>query len=145
MISESAYFRALQTALHGAGVPYGYAVSVWSTGSALVGDHGPPTTLEIFLFGLGATTAYGGLRLLTWETGGEADKPLTRSPHLFRAGVVHLAAIATAITAALLIAQIDSTVAWVVAPFVATVLYLGLSSVEVATVERGGGATESGE
>ncbi len=118
---------------------------MWSTGSALVGDHGAPSTPEIYLFALGATTAYGGLRLLTWETGGEADKPLTRSPHLFRAGVVHLGAIGAAITAALLIAQIDSTVAWVLSPFITTILYLGVSSVEVATVERGGGASAAGE
>lgn len=145
MIRESAYFRALQTALHGAGVPYGYAVSVWSTGAALAGEHGVPIEPEIYMFAVGATTAYGGLRLLTWDTGGEAQKPLTRSPHLLRAGVVHLAAIGAAITAALAIAQVDIRAAWFVAPFVATVLYLGVSSVEVATVERGGGDSESGE
>ena len=145
MFRESAYVRALQTALHGAGVPYGYAVSVWATGSALAGEHGAPATADICLVAVGATTAYGGLRLLTWDTGGEADKPLTRSPHLFRAGLVHLAAIGAAIAAALLGAQIDSIVAWFVAPFVATLLYLGVSSVEVATVERGGGASPSGE
>jgi len=100
---------------------------------------------EIFMFALGATTAYGGLRLLTWETGGEADKPLTRSPHLFRAGVVHLAAIGAAIAGALLVARLDAAAAWLVAPFVATMLYLGVSSVEVATVERGAGASAPGE
>jgi hypothetical protein len=142
---ESAYFKALQTALHGAGVPYGYAVSVWSTGSALVGEHGVPATLEMYLFAVGATTAYGGLRLLTWETGGEADKPLTKSPHLFRAGVVHLVAIGAAITCALLLAQIDSFVAWPLASFIATALYLGISSIEVATVERDDGKSGSGE
>ncbi len=140
---ESPYFRALQTALHGAGVPYGYTLSVWSTGSALVGEHGPPEQLEIFLFALGATSAYGGLRLLTWETGGEADD-LTRSPNLLRAGVVHLAAIAAAIAAALLMARIESTAAWFLAALVATLLYLAVSSVEVATVERDGDGSEPG-
>ncbi|CAN5500752.1 hypothetical protein BH20ACT19_BH20ACT19_13940 [soil metagenome] len=144
MIRESAYFRALQTALHGAALPYGYAVTVWSTGSALAGGHGPPTTAEIFLFAVGATSAYGGLVLLTGETDGEAKKPLSRSPHPIRAGLVHLAAIGAAITAALLIAQIDSSAAWILATLVAALLYLGIASVEVATVERGGGASESG-
>lgn len=145
VMRESAYFRALQTALHGAGLPYGYAVTVWATGSALAGEHGVPTKAEIFLFAAGATMAYGGLKLLTRETGGEAKKPLSRSPHLVRAGVVHLAAIGAAITAALLIAQIPSSAAWLLAALAATVLYLGVSSVEVATVERGGGASASGE
>ena len=135
---ESAYFRALQTALHGAGVPYGYAVTVWSSGAALAGEHGVPSTGEILLFALGATSGYAGLRLLTWETGGEAETPLPRSPNLLRAGVVHLASIGAAIAAALALAKIQSSIAWALATFAATILYLGVSSVEVATVELDG-------
>jgi hypothetical protein len=145
MIRDSAYVRALQTALYGAGLPYGYAITVWSTGSALAGEHGPPASAEIFLFAVGATTAYGGLMLLTGESGGEAKKPLSRSPHLVRAGVVHLVAIGAAITAALLVAQIQSSGAWFLASLVATLLYLALSSMEVAVVERDDGASASGD
>jgi len=141
---ESPYFRALQTTLHGAGLPYGYAITVWSAGAALAGPHGEPTEVEIFLFAVGATLAYSGLKLLTWETEGEAEKPLTASPHPLRAGAVHLAAIGAAITAALLIAQIPGSGAWLFASLAVTVVYLGVSSVEVATVERGGGASASG-
>lgn len=144
-IRESAYLRALQTALHGAGLPYGYAVTVWSAGSVVAREHGMPTEAEVFLFAVGAASAYGGLMLLTGDTGGEATKQLTRSPHVVRAGLVHLAAIGAAITAALLIAQIPGSAAWLLATFAATVLYLGVSSIEVATVERGGGASASGE
>jgi len=141
----SAYFKALQTALHGAGLPYGYAITVWATGSALAGEHGMPTKAEIFLFALGATGAYGGLTLLTWDTEAEAQKPLTRSPHMLRAGLVHLAAIGAAITAALLVAQIQGSVTWFLATLAAILLYLGVSSIEVAAVERGGGVSPSGE
>ena len=136
MNRESSYFRALQTALHGVGVPYGYAVTVWATGASLAARHGVPGTGEILLFAVGATGAYGGLRLLTWETGEEADKPLPKSPNLFRAGIVHLAAIGVAIGAALLIARLESSAAWFLAMLVATLLYLGVSSVEVAAVEE---------
>ena len=142
---ESACFRALQTTLHGAGVPYGYAITVWSTGAALAGSHGGgPTNVEIALFALGATSAYSGLKLVTWETEGEAEKALTASPNPLRAGVVHLAAIGAAIAAALLIAQIPGSVAWLLAALAATVVYLGVSSVEVATVEHDGGAWPTG-
>ena len=142
---ESAYLQALRTALQGAGLPYGYAVTVWSAGSALAGEHGMPTKAEIFLFAVGAMSAYGGLTLLTSKTGGEAEKSLGRSPHPLRAGLVHLAAIGAAITAALLVAQIRSSAAWLLATLAATLLYLGVSSVEVAMVERGGGAAVSGD
>ncbi len=133
---DSPYMRALETAIQGAGLPYGYAITVWATGSVLTGERGMPSLLSIFLFAAGATVAYGGLRLLlTWNMGGEADRPLTRSPNTIRAGAVHLAAIGLAITCALLIAKVAAGAAWALAPFAATLLYLGVSSIEVALVE----------
>ncbi len=133
---ESAYFRALETAIQGAGLPYGYAITVWATGSALAGERGMASVAKIFLFAVGAATAYGGLRLLlTQNRGGEAERPLTRSPNPIRAGVVHVSAIGLAILSSVLIARIGSDAAWVLAPFAATLLYLGVSSVEVALVE----------
>ncbi len=135
---ESSYFRALETALQGAGLPYGYAITVWATGSVLGGERGMPSVASIFMFAAGATVAYGGLRLLlTWNMGGEADRPLTRSPHPIRAGLVHLAAIGLAITSSTLIAKFGGGAAWALASFAATLLYLGVSSIEVALVEDG--------
>ncbi len=132
----SAYLRALETAIQGAGLPYGYAITVWATGSTLTGELGMPSIASIFLFAAGAGAAYGGLRLfLTWNMGGEAERPLTRSPYTIRAGVLHLSAIGLAIASSALIAQIASGAAWALAPFAATLLYLGVSSVEVALVE----------
>jgi len=132
---DSPYLRALETSVHGAGLPYGYAVTVWSTGAALSGKHGMPSVGTIFLFAAGATIAYGALRLLTWNTHEEADMPLARSPHVIRAGVIHLAAIALAVTAAVLMARVHGDAAWTLAPLAATLVYLGVSSVEVALVE----------
>ena len=135
-VRKSAYIRALETAIQGAGLPYGYAITVWATGSALVGERGMPRVTNIFLFAAGAAAAYGGLRLLlTWRMGGEAETPLTRSPNPIRAGVVHLAAIGLAITSAVFIARIEGGAPWTLAPFAATLLYLTVSSVEVALVE----------
>ena len=140
MISGPAYLRALETALHGAGLPYGYAVTVWSTGAMVTGAHGVPSVGRVFLFAAGAAAAYGALRFSTKATEGEAETQLTRSPRLLRAGAIHLAAIGLAIGSAALIAQINSDVAWLLAPFAATVLYLGVSSVEKALLEREQGA-----
>lgn len=132
----SAYMRALETAIQGAGLPYGYAITTWATGSALVGERGMPSTASIFLFIAGAVVAYGGLRmLLTWSMRGEAEIPLTRSPNPIRAGVLHLVAIGLAITSSMVIARIGSDAAWSLAPFAATLVYLGVSSIEVALVE----------
>ncbi|MDQ3871242.1 MAG: hypothetical protein M3301_06470 [Chloroflexota bacterium] len=142
---EAAYFRALQTVLHGTGLPYGYAITVWSTGSTVTAARGMPSVPNIFLFALGATIAYGGLMLLTWETQEEAERPITHSPNRVRAGLIHVAAIGSAIAAAYLVSQIDSDVVWPLASLAATLTYLGVSSVEIALVERssGDGATGS--
>ena len=131
---ESTYLRALQTALHGAGLPYGYAIAVWSTGNVLIDAQGPASVGRVFLFAAGAACAYGMLRFLTETTEGESGTQLTRSPHLVRAGAIHVAAIALAIGAAALIARIDSVLAWSLATFVATTLYLGVTSVEKALI-----------
>ncbi len=139
---ESSYLQAIQTVLHGAGLPYGYAITVWTTGSALAGERGMPSLDDVYLFAAGAMAAYGGLTFLTWETEGEAQRPLTRSPRRVRAGLFHVAAIAVAITSAALIADLAGGVAWLLAPFVATLLYFGVSSVEVALVESERDASE---
>lgn len=132
---ESNYLQAIQTALHGAGLPYGYAITVWSTGAALSAEHGTPSLVEIYLFAAGAVAAYAGLTVLTWATEGEAHHPLTRSPRRVRAGPLHVGAIALSITSAALIAKLSSGVVWLIAPLVATLLYLAIPSVEVALVE----------
>ncbi len=46
---------------------------------------------------------------------------------------------------ALLIAQLQSSAAWFLATLAATLLYLGVSSVEVAAVERSDGDSASGD
>lgn len=72
--------RALDTALHGAGLPYGYAITVWSTGATVTGAQGKPSIASVFLFAAGATGAYGVLRVLTKQAEGDAQNLLTRSP-----------------------------------------------------------------
>ncbi len=134
-MKESSYLQAIQTALHGAGLPYGYAITVSSTGAALASEHGTPSVVEVYLFAAGAVAAYGGLTLLTWETEGEAQRPLTRSPRRVRAGLLHVGSITLAITSAALIARLSSGIAWLLASLVATLLYFAVSSVEVALVE----------
>ncbi len=140
---ESPYLRALDTALHGAGLPYGYAVTVWSTGTMMTGAQGRPSVTSIFLFAAGAAAAYGTLRLLTRRAEGDAQKLLTRSPHLVRAGSLHVAAIGLAIASAALIGEIASGVTWPLASFAATLLYFGVSSVEMALLEREASAAGS--
>lgn len=106
---------------------------VWSTGAALIGEHGKASLAAIFLFAGGAATAYGSLKALTANTQQAAETPLAKSPHPVRAGLLHVCAIGLAITAALAIARIPGDTAWFLAPLLATLVSLSGSSVEVAS------------
>jgi len=139
-VTDSPFFRAVETSVHGAGLPYGYAITVWSTGAALIGEHGPAKPGFIFMFAGGAAAAYGVLKVLTWKTQQEAERPLTKSPHPVRAGLIHVGAIALAIAAAVAVAEISGDIPWFLASFCATLVYLSGSSIEVALVEDDGDA-----
>lgn len=143
-MNESDYLQAIQIALHGAGLPYGYAITVWSTGAALAAERDAVAGRDLPLRVRGKA-AYGGLTFLTWATEGEAHHPLTRSPRRVRAGLLHVGSIALAITSAALIAKLSSSITWLIAPLVATLLYLAVSSVEVALVEGERDASNVGE
>lgn len=134
-MQDSPFFRAVETSVGGAGLPYGYAITVWSTGAALIGQHEKASTLAIFLFAAGAAAGYGILKALTWNTNREAETPLAKSPRPLRAGVMHVCAIGLAISAALAAARIPGVSSWFLASFLATVVYLSGSSVEVALVD----------
>lgn len=135
---DSPFFRAVETSVRTAGLPYGYAITVWCTGAALIGEHGKASPAAIFLFAGGAATGYGLLKALTASTHSAAETPLAQSPHPVRAGFLHVCAIGLAIATALAIAQVPGDAPWFLAPLLATLVYLSGSSAEVALVEDGG-------
>lgn len=48
----------VENTLHGAGLPYGYTITVWSSGQVLVHTHGSPGIGYVFLLAAGAALAY---------------------------------------------------------------------------------------
>lgn len=129
------YLAGVDAALRGAALPYGYTVTLWSTGAVTIVERGTPNVGLVFLFALGAAAGYGVLKVLSQEESGGSDPvDVAASPHVVRAGIVHLAAIGLAIGAAALLAQIPSGVAWPLASLAATTIYLSLTSVEIALV-----------
>ena len=45
-------------------IPYGYTVTLWSAGAVAVGRLGPPSTLDVLLFVIGAVTGFVALAAL---------------------------------------------------------------------------------
>ena len=130
------YLRGLDAALRGAALPYGYTLTVWATGAALIHSHGNPSIGQLFLFAAGAALAYGALRIASHQTGGK-QRDIAGSPHVFRAGLIHVSGIGLGIGAASLVARVGSGVAWPLATFASTVVYLGITSVEIMLVNGG--------
>lgn len=135
-MSKLRYRAGLDTALHGAGLPYGYTVTIWGSGQLLIHAHGTPGVGLILLFVTGAAAAYGLMKVASDGASAEPQLQLSGSAHLLRAGAIHLAAIGSALGAAALVAVISSEVAWALGGFAATAVYLGVSAVEMAIFER---------
>lgn len=61
--------KALAEVVSKAGIPYGYTLTIWSTGALCIGRFGLPSATEVFLFLAGGTAAYGGLALFVTRGG----------------------------------------------------------------------------
>jgi hypothetical protein len=131
------YVAGLDAALHGAGLPYGYTVTVWASGQMLIVHHGTPGTAAVFAYAGGAALAYGLLRLSTNGASSEIDaSELAADEHLVRNGAIHIASIAAAIGAVTLLALVPTAVVWPLGGLCATVVYLGGTAVVMALRER---------
>jgi hypothetical protein len=136
MTRKPGYRAGVDTALHGSGLPYGFTLTIWGSGQVLIHHHGPPGIGLVFLFALGAVASWGGLRVLSQGASNATGLQLEASPHLVRAGVLHVTAIGAAIGAAALVGNIDSDVAWPLGAFAAVTVYLCVSAVELTLRER---------
>ena len=125
------YVDGLATTLTSAAVPYGYTLVVWSTGSVVSARHRHPDVVDVALFAAGAAAAYGALRLVGRH--GTASGPAGIGRYrIVRAGLVHVTAIALAMTAAALLSRVGGPAAWSAAPFASTFVYLGGTAVDEA-------------
>jgi hypothetical protein len=128
------YARAVQAVLQGSALPYGYTITVWSTGAVVMGRHGSPGVGFVFLFAAGAIAGFAAMVVIGRAARSDALEPA--SGDLLAAGVAHVAAVGAAIGAAALIARIGGGVAWPLASFAATAVYLALASLELLLARR---------
>ena len=137
----SSYVHGLRSVLQGVALPYGYTVTVWSSGQELIHVRGVPPVWEVFLFATGAVSAYAVLRGVTPAPAGEAAPQIGSTPSGGRALAIQIVAIGSAIGAVTLLALMDSWITWPLGGFAATALYLAVASIEPAL--RAAGRTGS--
>jgi type IV secretory pathway TrbD component len=129
----------LDKTLRSAVIPYGYTVTTWATGAYLVGQRGLPSGFEAFIFVCGAIVAFAMLSVLSARRSGSGDLMATEtmpihpdSTHPILIAGVHVIAVGVAFAAAAAVDQLSGNAAWFVGSFTVTLVYLGLSSLELA-------------
>ncbi len=111
--------------------PYGYTLTIWTTGGVLTHAQGLPSTLDALLFMSGAV---GGFALLGLAAFGDVHARVQLEPHppaLW--GGLHVLSIGIAIAAATLIAhQVHNAGAWPLGGFASTLIYLAVLAAQLA-------------
>jgi hypothetical protein len=134
----SRYRAALESAVSGSAAPYGYTLTVWTTGAIVIHARGLPTTVDAVLFVAGAI---GGFVVSGLVAFGGVRSRLTLRPNraalwsAFHVGSVGVAVLAAGVVGHLLV----HTAAWPLSGFVATVLYLCLYALQIVLAGGTGG------
>jgi len=128
--------HALLSVLRGSAVPYGYTLTVLASHSIVANKQGGPNVIEIVVFVIGAMLGFAILAAVAERRGvGRAPTALGRREYI-HAGMIHVFAIGAALGSAILIALVPGLLAWGLAAFAATVLYLLITSLELDFATR---------
>jgi hypothetical protein len=128
--------RGIQKALFDMALPYGFALTVWGSGTILTRSRGTPHVGDVFLGAAGVMVAYGALQLVGRRADEPADEQLGSADRPILGGVLHVLGIVGALGAAALLAEISSWLAWPLAFFASTFVYLMSSGVTIGILDR---------
>jgi divalent metal cation (Fe/Co/Zn/Cd) transporter len=125
VLSRSLWASGLDAALHGAGLPYGYTLTIWASGQVMIDSHGKPGVVSALGVVLGAAAAFGALKFSARAVAPETSaSQLAADSHLVRTGAIHVTTIAAAVGAVALIALIPTAIVWALGAATATGVYL---------------------
>jgi hypothetical protein len=118
------YRAHLQSTVAASAAPYGYTLTIWTSGAVTTHARGVPTALQAVLFLLGAVLGFGLTSAIAY--GGPTRVFAPRQHGLVRLwGAFHLFSVGLAIAAvAVIVELVDSPVAWLLVGLVATATYL---------------------
>jgi hypothetical protein len=111
--------------------PYGYTLTVWTSGAVLTHANGLPTTADALLFMCGGVVAFGLVGIAAF---GHVRAPMTVEPKppAVWAGL-HLISVAASILAVTAVAHaVGGVLSWPMGGFAATLTYLGLLAAQLA-------------
>lgn len=124
---------SLATVVPASAAPYGYTLAIWSCGAVLLRSHGAPSLADTAMFVAGAIAGFNLLGLVAIGTIGHA-RPIERRQDRVLAGGLDWVALGAVVTAVSAISDIHGFMPWLLGPFVATVLYLLVASLQLAAL-----------
>lgn len=138
------YREALTATLAQSAAAYGYSVSIWAGGAALIHSHGAPGYWSIGLYVVGAIAAFAAVE--AWATHGFRESGYA-APGVMVAGALHFVSAGAAVVAAAVVGVVvDGNAAWPIASFSLTAVYVLLTGAQVRLGQRlvGGAADQDG-
>jgi len=142
------YRAALRATVAASAVPYGYTLTIWTSGAVLSHARRIPSAAAALLFLAGAVAAYA-LVAGTSAAGKSTERLVPEPSHASLWGGLHLFSVGMAIGAAWLDTRlVTGPAAWPLGGFSATALYLALSAGQLAlahTAHSGNAADPPGQ
>ncbi len=133
------YRAHLQSAVAASAAPYGYTLTIWTSGAVTTHDMGVPTAWQALLFLFGAVAGFGITSAIAY--GAPTQIFVSRTHGFVRLwGAFHLFSVGLAIAAvALIVELVDSSIVWLLVGLVATVTYLLAIAAQFTMAETSGG------
>jgi len=134
--APSRYREHLQTTVARSAAPYGYTLTIWTSGAVTTHARGIPSTVEALLLLAGAVSGFVVTAAVAHGSVTEAFSMREQRPVRLWAGF-HLLSVGSAIAVSTVVAHlVASPVAWVLVGFLATGIYLLVAAAQFAVAER---------
>jgi hypothetical protein len=125
----------LQTAVASSAAPYGYTLTIWTSGAVITHAQGLPTGLEAVLFMLGAIAGF----FVVGAAAHGSPSGFLRPPESTKVrlwGGFHLPSVGLAIAGAALVSElVHNSLAWFLVGFVITAIYLTVIAAQFSIAE----------
>ncbi len=126
--------RSRAAARHAASMsigPYGYTLTVWTSGAVLTHARGVPTGADALLFMLGGVGGFALVGIIAFGDLRARIRIDSQPPAVW--GGLHIISVGASIVGVTVVAdRVANTAAWPLGGFSATVLYLGLLAAQLA-------------
>ncbi|MGE5274692.1 MAG: hypothetical protein ACM3QU_13165 [Verrucomicrobiota bacterium] len=130
-MQASRYRSALRATVAASAAPYGYTLTIWTSGAVLSHARGIPGSAEALLFLLGAVVGFALVGVLAF--GGFWETLIPEPARAVVWGGLHVFSVGLAIGAASAVAHVVRDVAaWPLGGFLATAIYLIASALQLA-------------